>query len=338
MEKVKVALIGFGGIARFHNAAYKKLMAKGADLELVAVCDKNVEQFTKTLTINIGGGDSVLPEGIHTYADIDDLIANEEFDMADVCLPTFLHKTFVIKLLEAGKHVLCEKPMALCYDDAKEMLDVANEKGLRLIIGLGLHFEPAYQYLFDAHVSEKYGKLQHASFWRNSTYPNWGAGDHFSNVKKSGGLTMDMHIHDVDIVRHFFGIPESMDCVMYDNLPHVQLVRSHFYYPEYPVLIEASWDETHDFTFKSGYDAKFEKASIVLRDGELTVYPYWEEPFKPELPEIDEYEEEIAYMADLVAHPRKKNKFNPPECTLVSTRLIEQIRENAAKKNYGNKA
>ena len=94
--KIKVALIGFGGIARFHNAAYKALAKKGVPVELVAVCDRNIEQFTKKITINIGGGDSVLGEGVRTYTDVDELLANEDFDMADICLPSFLHKDFSV--------------------------------------------------------------------------------------------------------------------------------------------------------------------------------------------------------------------------------------------------
>ncbi len=336
MEKVKVALIGFGGIARFHNAAYKKLMERGVNVELVAVCDKNAEQFTKTVNINIGGGDSALPEGIHIYTDMDDMIAREDFDMVDICLPTFLHKDFVIKALNAGKHVFCEKPMALCSADGEQMYNLATEKNLRLMFGLELHFSPRYRLLGDLIKSNELGRLENLFMWRHSEYPYWGAGDHFSNVKKSGGLTIDMHVHDIDLVRHFVGMPNSVDCVMYDNLPYVQLASSELTFDDMIVKVEASWDSTHDFKFMSGYDAKFEKGAVVLRDDAVTVYEYGKEPYAPDIVEPDLFEEEIEYFVSLVSDSSKKNEINPPKCTLQSTKLIESLRESAKQKKVRN--
>ncbi len=326
MEPVKVALIGFGGIARHHNAAYKSLMASGAPVSLVAVCDRNVEQFTKSITINLGGGDSVLPEGIRTYTDVDDLIANEDFDMADICLPTFLHKEFAVKLLGAGKHVLCEKPMALSAEDAAEMLALAQEKHLRLMIGLDVHFDPYYHYLNDACKDGRFGKLEHLSLWRDSIYPTWGAGDHFSNLQKSGGLIKDMHIHDIDIVQYFFGDPVSYDCVVYENMPHAQLATSRLSYPGFTVLVEGSWDETANVEFAYGYNAKFEHGAMVLRDMDLTVYPYGKEPFKVTFPPFDAYADEISYIISLILDPSKENTVNPPEVTYASTKLVDGLR------------
>ncbi|MBO5294682.1 MAG: Gfo/Idh/MocA family oxidoreductase, partial [Clostridia bacterium] len=99
MNILKVALIGFGGIARSHNTAYQELATKGVPVSLVAVCDKNVEQFRSSITINLGTTATTLPQGIHTYADADELLANEDFDVADICLPSYLHKEYTIKML-----------------------------------------------------------------------------------------------------------------------------------------------------------------------------------------------------------------------------------------------
>ena len=71
MKKIKVALIGFGGIARAHNAAYKMLTDIGYPVSLVAVCEKNIEQIKTNIAINIDGGDSSLPDNIHIYTDVD---------------------------------------------------------------------------------------------------------------------------------------------------------------------------------------------------------------------------------------------------------------------------
>lgn len=327
VEKIKVALIGFGGIARFHNAAYKALAAKGVPVELVAVCDRNVEQFTKKVSINLGNGDSVIPEGVHTYTDVDEMLAKEDFQLADICLPSFLHKDFTIKLLEAGKHVFCEKPMALSPEDAEKMCRTAREKGRRLMIGLSLHFTPAYRHLGDAILDGRYGKLEYLHLWRNSGFPSWGVGDHFTNRKKSGGLILDMHVHDVDIVHHLLGMPASLDVLTYDNIPHCQTVTTLLYYPTLAVKIDSCWDKAYLDPFDAGFDAKFENAALLCKgDGEsLTLISYGEEPTKIQLPEVDCYAEEIAYMVELILHPEKENLLADPAETARSTRLMADI-------------
>ena len=324
---IRVALIGFGGIARFHNAAYKALAKKGVPIELVAVCDRNIEQFTREVSINTGSGDSLLPAGVHTYTDVDEMLANEDFDMADICLPSFLHKDFSVKLLSAGKHVFCEKPMALSPEDAEEMLCAAKAADRRLMIGLCLHFTPAYQFLGDAIRDGRYGKLEYVRLWRNSTFPSWGVGDHFTNRKKSGGLILDMHVHDVDIVHHLLGEPSSLDVLTYDNLPHCQTVTTMMYYPSLPVKIDSCWDKAHLSGFEAGFDAKFERAALLCeKDGEkLTLIPYDGEPAAVELPATDCYEEELGYMADLILHPDKMNVLAAPEETAKTTRLMADI-------------
>ncbi len=127
MRKVRVAIIGYGGIARMHNNAYSRLQSEGFPVELVAVCDRDISRITAKLDFNLGNDNVPLPEGVHIYSDIDDLLAREEFDVADVCLPTFLHKSMSVKLLLAGKHTVCEKPMALSYSDCQDMVNAAPQ-------------------------------------------------------------------------------------------------------------------------------------------------------------------------------------------------------------------
>ena len=73
MKEVRVALIGYGGIARSHNHGYRRLVEEGEPVRLVAVCDINEEQFKNQIGINIDTGKAGLPEGIHTYTDVDGL-------------------------------------------------------------------------------------------------------------------------------------------------------------------------------------------------------------------------------------------------------------------------
>ena len=98
MKTVKVAIVGFGGIARAHYTSYRNLSEGGMPVRVVAVFDKNAEQFNRNAVINLGGVNVMLSDDVHTYTDVDELLRNEDFDMADICLPSFLHKEYAIML------------------------------------------------------------------------------------------------------------------------------------------------------------------------------------------------------------------------------------------------
>jgi predicted dehydrogenase len=103
---IRVAMIGFGGIAKSHKRGYEILAREGAPIKLVAICDINPEQFTKAQAINLEGKAKYDLSEQTLYTDLDEMIAKEEFDMVDICLPSFLHREYAIRMLRAGKHVL----------------------------------------------------------------------------------------------------------------------------------------------------------------------------------------------------------------------------------------
>ena len=95
MKEIKAALLGFGGIAKSHKKGYDLLAAEGANVRLVAVCDINPENFKKLDTaINLGSDGDLSLGDLRTYTDCDEMLANEEIDMVDICLPTYLHKEY----------------------------------------------------------------------------------------------------------------------------------------------------------------------------------------------------------------------------------------------------
>ena len=205
MKKLRVALLGFGGIARSHYAAYLALEKEGFPISLVAICDRDAAQFSSSIAFNLGNEQTTLRADIHTYTDIDELLANEDFDAADICLPTFLHKDITVKLLAAGKHVLCEKPMSLSSGECEEMLAAAKAAERCLMIGQCLRFDDSYRYLKQCIESGIYGKLRMLSMHRYSTFPRWGNSKWFETLEKSGGCIIDTHIHDIDMARFLLG-------------------------------------------------------------------------------------------------------------------------------------
>ena len=329
MEKIRVAIIGYGGIARVHNSAYAELKKEGYPLELVAVCERDLSRVTATLDFNLGTDNTPLPEGINLYTDVDDLIANENFDVADICLPTFLHKDMSVKLLDAGKHVLCEKPMALSSEDAKEMLDAAERNHKRLMVAHCVRFDPAYKYLKDCVDSMCFGTLDNLYMDRHSVYPSWGAGNTFADNSKTGGCTLDTHIHDIDVAGYILGKPDSVSAVEFINLPYYQVVTSTLRYGDTTVVANCSWDSAYTTVFWAGYRARFERASVVLEGGAVRVYPIDNEPYTPDIPAKNATVEEIREFLDSVKDTTRVDLICPPTASYDSIRLIEQLRSAA---------
>ena len=330
MKEIKVALIGFGGIARSHNNAYHALKEEGYPISLVAVCDRNAEQFTATKTINLGSDFLPLPEGIHTYTDIDDLIAKEDFDMADICLPSFLHKDFATKLLRAGKHVLCEKPMALCSADCEEMISVAKASGKKLMVGQCLRFDPFYLFLKDCVEKKTFGEIKHLRMERLSEYPTWGEDKWFDDSEKCGGAILDTHIHDIDMARFLLGQPNSVSSIGYVKPSHCQLVNSRLFYDNLTVIADVAWDEARPVPFQAGFHAKFDDASVVFDGEKLLVYPNGGEVYTQKIENKDRIAEEIRLFGDWISSGSTENLVNTPESACASVKLIESLRKSVA--------
>ena len=119
----RVAIVGFGFMGKTHYGAWKK--CRGA--KVVAVCDSNLAQMTSKVTGNIKGiaDNSALPKTVKVWDDFSKMLEAGGFDIVDITLPTSLHPVMTIAALEAGYHVLCEKPMALDLKSCDRMLAAA---------------------------------------------------------------------------------------------------------------------------------------------------------------------------------------------------------------------
>ena len=329
MNEVKVAIIGFGGIARAHYKGYKILKKEQAPVRLLAVCDVDPSKFDSDVKINIASEENGLSADIACYTSVDDLIASEDFNMADICLPSFLHKEYTVKLLKAGKHVLCEKPMALSTEQCEEMLVAAKKSGNKLMIGQCLRFNATYSFLKDIVESGKYGKMRHLFMDRRSAQPIWGFEHWFEDTERSGGCILDMHIHDVDMARYLLGEPKAVSTMAYDTGVRWSVENTRLYYDGTMVVINGSWDESATCKFYSGYRARFDDATVICDNGVITVYPENGEIYKPEIKHVDHMAEEIRYFASTILDDTIKNEKNPPSSAAATVKLIEKLRESA---------
>ena len=130
---MKIALVGVGGMGGVHLGVYKSMQ----DIELVALCDIRMDMLEK----KAAGLSAKL------YADYDEMLAAEKPDMVDICTPTYLHVEMAIKAMEAGAHVLSEKPMALNGKETDILLDAIKRTGKRYMTAQVVRFMNAYKYL-----------------------------------------------------------------------------------------------------------------------------------------------------------------------------------------------
>jgi hypothetical protein len=124
---IGVGVVGIGFMGKMHFACHQE----SGKAKVVALCDIDEKKLRGDWS-SIGGNiddpsaRNVDLKGIRTYAKLEDLLADRSVDLVDITLPTYLHAANVIKALRAGKHVLCEKPIALTIDEAAEMVRVAR--------------------------------------------------------------------------------------------------------------------------------------------------------------------------------------------------------------------
>ena len=188
---LKVALVGCGTMGKTHAQGYGTI----PNAKVVAVCDIREEEGRKVADIF----------GAKYYQDYDRMLAEGDFDVVDLCIPTYMHKDFAIKAMELRKHVFCEKPIANTVEDAQIMIDKAQEMGVKFSVGHVVRFFPAYKKAIETIQEGRIGTPKLIRTTRNGAYPSWSWQDWYSNYEYSGGPLVDLVIHDLDWIIHHFG-------------------------------------------------------------------------------------------------------------------------------------
>jgi predicted dehydrogenase len=194
---MKIALLGLGFMGATHLKALKNIR----QVELVAVASDDDRM-----------ADCSAPR---KYRDWRDAVADPQAEAFDICLPTNLHASAAVAALNAGKHVLVEKPMALDAAEADAMIEAARRSGRILMVAQVLRFFPAYRVMADVVKSGRLGAVRAAMFRRRSATPAWGAW--LTDKRASGGGIFDLMVHDVDMCLHLFGPPEAVSATGYSE-------------------------------------------------------------------------------------------------------------------------
>jgi predicted dehydrogenase len=325
---LKAAIIGYGGISAAHEKGYMRLEADGL-VKLCAACDVREDAFDTRKKINIEEGSSLAKTNFKRYTDLDEMLANEELDFVDICVPSYLHKEISIKVLDKGINVLCEKPMALSSADCDEMLEAEKRSGKHFMIAQVLRFAPEYEFLKECIDDGRYGKVLTAFFERNSAQPLWGFENWYLDYNRCGGGITDIHIHDVDMVRYLFGEPDAVSCRASDCHTRYDFIHTDLYYGKTRITAHGGWSGAR-IKFAASYKVDFEKATVIYEGAKVTVYPIDEkdEPFTPKFSGYTWYTGEIAFFCDII-EGRVVNTKNPASSAANTVRLIEAMKRSA---------
>jgi UDP-N-acetylglucosamine 3-dehydrogenase len=193
---LNVGILGAGMMGRVHCNSYANV--RGA--KVAAVCDIS-EEKAKTVASSCNAG---------AYSDFDSMLNSESLDIVDICLPTVMHREFALKAINRGIHVFCEKPIASCIEDAKAMIKAANEKHVKFTVGHVVRFFPAYSKAAGTVAEGKIGTPKLIRTTRTGAFPSMGAQNWYADPELSGGVLLDLVIHDFDWIRHNFGEVERV--------------------------------------------------------------------------------------------------------------------------------
>ena len=191
---LRVGLIGAGFIGERHLAAWR---AEGVD---VVVLDKDPAR-SSALAERLGA--TVVPT-------IEALLAAAA--VVDICTPTHLHAPIAIAAARAGRHVICEKPLARTLADGEAMLAAAKDADVRLLVGHVVRFFPEYAAARQAVLAGAIGELAVLRLTRASSRPRQPADHWFFDHARSGGIILDLMIHDLDYARWVAGEVVSVAC------------------------------------------------------------------------------------------------------------------------------
>ncbi|MGB9857712.1 MAG: Gfo/Idh/MocA family protein [Dictyoglomaceae bacterium] len=314
---IKVGVIGYGTMGRVHSNAYMNI----PETKLIAICEEHQ--------------DISIP-GVKVYKNPYDLIKDKEVELVDICYPTPYHKDLSIYALKEGKHVICEKPLARTLKEGEEIIETVEKTKGKFFVGHVLRFFPQYEIAYSMIKNGDLGKVGVANFRRAGPFP-MGRRDWYANFDMSGGLVLDMIIHDFDFARWAFGDVEriyakGLAFKGYDHLDYALVVLRH----NSGVIshVEGSW--AHVEPFFMAYEIAGEKGiiefdsrkSIPLKVNMKITEEKKEGVAYPESPlREDPYTKEIKHFVDCILNNKEPivNVYDAYKALEISLKVLESI-------------
>ncbi|HZO98531.1 MAG TPA: Gfo/Idh/MocA family oxidoreductase [Gaiellaceae bacterium] len=192
---VTLGIVGAGFMGSAHAASYAAL---GGRVRVKAVCGRSFERAAK-VAASVGASPTT---------ELEALLADDEIDAVDICVPTPLHREVAVQAFAARKHVFLEKPIALTVDEANAIMAAADLAGTILMVGLALRYRPEYVALRRLVERGDLGRPKAVSTRRLSPPADWA--DWLRDPAQSGGTPVDLMVHDFDQMNALLGAPRSV--------------------------------------------------------------------------------------------------------------------------------
>ncbi len=326
---IRVGVVGMGFMGQTHLRAYTAAEKAGFPCRVVAVADHNQDRLTGRATAS-GNIKPVRderlfdPTSVRVYDDPERLLRDSDIELVSICTHTDTHVPLAITALQAGKHVLVEKPVALDPVAIEALAREQARSGKLCMPAMCMRFWPAWAWLKARIDDGSLGAVRSATFQRLGTRPTW-AGDFYDDMARSGAALFDLHIHDVDFVQWCFGSIRSVASAGSEH--HVSTLYETERGPAH-LLAEGGWDQSPGWPFRMRFVVGFEHATAdfdVSRDEPLVLYRAGE-PEAIAVPAASGYDGEIRHMLDAVARMRTTTTATLDEALSVSRVLQAEAR------------
>ncbi len=322
---IRFAILGYGFVGAIHAATLKKI--KNADLVAIVEKDKSKWKTVTTGNIDVEGME---PLDVPCYENIDEMLKQHEVEALSICLPTFLHREYTEIAMQAGLHVVCEKPMALTLPDCDAMIDAAERYDRQVFVAQCIRFWPEYEILKDMHDKRELGDPISFRFHRLSGMPAWaGAGSWFLDEAKSGGCLFDLHVHDVDFAQVLLGNPRRVfsQGIRLPQGANAAVLSQFDFGDNLICTIEGSW--LYSSGFKMTFSAVYENGQLEYDSGAVpTLKLYRKDNPQPELvpvPDGDGYVNEYNYFIDCLENGESPARILPTSAQFsIQLALAEQ--------------
>ena len=257
---VRFAAVGLGGISDI----FMEACAHSTKAKVTALVSGHADQKAPKYQSLYG----ISPKNTYTYDNYDEIAHNPEIDAVYIGLPNSMHAEYTIRAAKAGKHVLCEKPMAISSAECRQMIDACRKANVKLMIAYRVHYDPTWLQIRDLVRSGAIGEIQgfQGGFYAQKQYPQW----RLDQALSGGGSLLDLGIYPLNAIRWIAGEEPSS---------YTAQVSTREQGPRF-----ASVEETVEFTMKFpskilasagssyGYDAA-NALSIDGSDGHLRIDP-----------------------------------------------------------------
>lgn len=287
MEKVKIGIIGTGSISNMHMSGYTRMK----NVEVIAACDINeerVKEFAQKYNIP------------NIFTDYNKMLEMEELDAVSVTTWNNIHAPASIAALNAGKHVLCEKPLALNADQAREMVEAAEKSEKILMVGFCRRFGDNAKALKEMIDGGDLGKIYYA---KTGCLRRWGnPGGWFSDKERSGGgPVIDLGVHMIDLVRYLSGKPKvvSVTASTFNHLGMKPEVRGIGKYnsADYSEYNDVEDCATSIIKFDNGMTLFFETSWVQnIKEDVLYLELFGDKAGAKMEPELELYESKYNYL------------------------------------------